>query len=171
MDVSALRVREATVVTGVCLTFAVGVLGALYVTLTWDRSHRGVLAAVFAVAVVSAIAIGMLPREKIVRSALREPFFLTWSLMDFGMLLVGSIADGGTSSPLVLVFFMPVVFSSMSYPLGSCVLVGIVGVVSYVALALIAGGAGLGYEISFGAMLVCTAVISGWQAHNHKHQN
>ncbi|HEX3510830.1 MAG TPA: EAL domain-containing protein [Solirubrobacteraceae bacterium] len=171
MDVSALRVREATIVTGVWLTFAVGALGALYVALTWDRPHRAILTIVFAVSIASAIAIGLLPRERIVRSPWREPFFLAWSFADCAMLLVGTIADGGTSSPLVLVLFMPVVFSSMSYPLDSCVLVGIDAVVTYVALALISGGAALGYEISFGAMLVCTAVISAWQAHNHKRQH
>ena len=171
MDVSALRMGEATITAGIWLTFGVGLMGALYVALTWERPNRIDLVLVFAAATAAGITVALLPRERIVRSALREPFFLSWTLLDFVMLVVATLADGGTSSPLVLVFFLPVVFSSMSYPLGSVLAVGTVSVLSYLALVLAVGGSSTAFEIAFAAALVCTAAMSAWQAQNHNRQH
>ena len=87
------------------------------------------------------------------------------------MLVAATLADGGTASPLVLVFFIPVVFSSMSYPLGSVVAVGIVSVLSYLTLALTAGGSSPAYHAAFAVALACTAAMSAWQAQNHNRQH
>ncbi|HLB20859.1 MAG TPA: EAL domain-containing protein [Solirubrobacteraceae bacterium] len=171
MDVSAMRMREATIAAGIWLTFGIGALGEVYVALTLQRPNRPGLAVLFALAVLSAALIILLPRERIVRSRLREPFFLAWSLLDFAMLVFGTLADGGTASPLVLVFFIPVVFSSMSYPLASVVLVGVVSVISFLAVALTAGGSSWAYQGAFAGALACTAAMSAWQAQNHKRQH
>jgi diguanylate cyclase (GGDEF)-like protein/PAS domain S-box-containing protein len=171
MDVSVMRMREATIAAGIWLTFGIGGFGGLYVALTWDRPHRLELALLFALAVVAAALVLALPRERIVRSRLREPFFLAWSLLDFAMLVVGTLADGGTASPLVLVFFIPVVFSSMSYPLASVAAVGVLSVASYLTLAVTAGGSSPAYQGAFAGALACTAAMSAWQAHNHKRQH
>ncbi len=171
MDVSAMRMREATIAAGVWLTFGIGAFGAIYVVLTWSRPHRVDLSVLFALAVLSSVLIQRLPRQRIVRSRLREPFFLAWSLLDFAMLVIGTFADGGTASPLVLVFFIPVVFSSMSYPLASVVAVGVVSVISYLAVALLSGGSSWAYQGAFAGALACTAAMSAWQAQNHKRQH
>jgi diguanylate cyclase (GGDEF)-like protein/PAS domain S-box-containing protein len=171
MDVSAMRMREATIAAGIWLTFGVGAFGEIYVALTWDRANRPGLAILFAVAVLAAVLIQRLPTERIVRSRLREPFFLSWSLLDFAMLVTATFADGGTASPLVLVFFIPVVFSSMSYPLASVVAVGVFSVISYLAVAVISGGSSWTYQGAFAGALACTAAMSAWQAQNHKRQH
>ncbi len=171
MDVSALRMREATIAAALWMSLGVGLLGGLYVALTWDQPNRSELLVLFALALLTAITVYFLPREKIVRSRIREPFFLIWTLTDFAMLIVGTLADGGTASPLVLVFFLPVVFSSMSYPLASVAIVGVASVWSYLAVALIAGGSSLAFQLSFAIALLCTAVMSAWQAQNHKRQH
>jgi diguanylate cyclase (GGDEF)-like protein/PAS domain S-box-containing protein len=171
MDVSTLRMREATITAGIWLTYGVGGLGMAYVALTLQRPHRIELAALFAFATVAGILVSLLPRERIVRSRLREPFFFSWTLLDFAMVMVGTLADGGTASPLVLVFFIPVVFSAMSYPLGSVVAVGILSVLSYLTLALTAGGSSPAYEAAFAVALACTAAMSAWQAQNHNRQH
>ena len=171
MDVAGLRMREATIAAGIWLTYGVGGLGELYVALTTHQPHRVQLAILFAAATGAAVGVSMLPKERIVRSRLREPFFLTWTLMDFVLLVVGTLLDGGTSSPLVLVFFIPVVFSSMSYPLASVVTGGVVSVLSYLAVALIAGGSDPAFEGAFALSLACTAAMSAWQAQNHNRQH
>jgi diguanylate cyclase (GGDEF)-like protein/PAS domain S-box-containing protein len=171
IDVSAMRMREATIAAGIWLTLGIGGFGEIYVALTWSRPNRPGLAVLFALAVLAAVAIQRLPTQQIVRSRLREPFFLAWSLLDFAMLVIATFADGGTASPLVLVFFIPVVFSSMSYPLASVVAVGVVSVISYLAVALIAGGSSWAYQGAFAGALACTAAMSAWQAQNHKRQH
>ena len=171
MDISALRMRKATIAAGIWLTLGVGCGGTAYVILTWSRPNRTELAILFALAVAAGLLVALLPRERIVRSRWREPFFLSWTLLDFVMLIVGTLADGGTASPLVLVFFIPVVFSSMSYPLGSVAAVGIVSVFSYLALALVVGGSSTAYEAAFAISLACTALMSAWQASNYNRQH
>ncbi len=170
-DVSALRMREATIAAGLWMSLGVGLLGAVYVALTWSRPHRGELSVLFVLSLVTAFAVYFLPREKIVRSRIREPFFLLWTLSDFVLLVLGTLADSGTASPLVLIFFLPVVFSSMSYPLPSMAVVGLVSVGSYVGVALIKGGMSTAFQISFAFALLCTAAMSAWQAQNHKRQH
>ncbi|MHB8233715.1 MAG: diguanylate cyclase, partial [Solirubrobacteraceae bacterium] len=171
IDVSAMRMREATIAAGIWLTLGVGGFGEIYVALTWNRANRPGLAVLFALAVFAAVLIQRLPTERIVHSRLREPFFMAWSLLDFAMLVIGTVLDGGTASPLVLVFFIPVVFSSMSYPLASVVALGFVSVLSYLGVALTVGGSSWTYQGAFAGALACTSAMSAWQAQNHKRQH
>jgi diguanylate cyclase (GGDEF)-like protein/PAS domain S-box-containing protein len=170
LDIPALRIREATIAVALPMTFGVSGLGCLYAALTWSRPHRFELVALFVISAISAIVVYQL-RQQIVRSRWREAFFLNWTLSDFAMLVAGTLADGGTHSPLVLVFFIPVVFSATSYPLASVVAVGSVSIISFLSVALIAGGASLSYQVSFAFALFCTGAMSAWQAQNHKRQN
>src|SRR5277367_1909273 len=124
VDQSAVRMRVATVSAGVWLSYVVCSSSAVYLALTWQRPHRTLIVLLFGAGFAGAAIVSLLPREQIVRSRYREAFFLGWSLMDLALISVGALADGGTSSPLALVFFMPVVFAAMSYPLGSVLIVG-----------------------------------------------
>ena len=170
LDLPALRMREATVVAAVPLTFAVGLLGLLYVGLTWDQPHRLDLAALFVFSSVASLGTYKV-RRQMVRSRHREALFLAWTLSDFAMIVFGALVDGGTRSPLAAVFFLPVVFSAISYPLGSVVAVGLTSVLGYLGVAAIEGGQPLAYEVSFAFCLLCTATLSGWQSQNHKRQH
>src|ERR1039458_7963377 len=162
--------REATISAGILLTYCVGGLGEVYVASTWQRPNRPALAVLFGMAIGAGVVVSLLPRERIVRSRFRELFFLSWTLLDLVLIVLGTLADGGTSSPLVLVLFVPVVFSSMSYPLGSVAAVGILSVLSYLALAFTAGGTSWSYQAAFVVVLACTGVMSAWQAHHHNSQ-
>jgi hypothetical protein len=143
VDMSALRMREATFAAGVWLTYVLCAAGETYVAFTWQQAHRTQLAIVFGGAMAGGVVIAKLPREAIVRSSMREAFFLCWSLLDLLLITVAVLADGGTASPLVLVFFIPVVFSAMSYPLWSVAAVGSATVATYLALAAtVVAGAG-----------------------------
>ncbi len=169
-DLSSLRVREATIAAGVWLSYVLCAAGALYVALTWDRPHRLVIAGLCAAGVAASITVSLLPRERIVRSRLREEFFFAWSVLD--LLLIGmlTIADGGTGSPLALIFFVPVVFAAMSYPLGSVAALGGLTVAGYLAVAALDGSASWSYQALFAVVLLCTGAMSAFQARNHDRQ-
>jgi len=169
-DQSTLRMREATFAAGVWLTYVLSASGAIYVGLTWQRPHRTLILLLFATAVLSATIVWFLPRERIVRSRFRETFFLGWSILDLVLLVAVTLADGGTGSPFALIFFLPVVFAAMSYPLASVAVVGGLTVAGYLALALTVGGVASGYEALFTVVLLCTGALSAWQARNHQRQ-
>jgi diguanylate cyclase (GGDEF)-like protein/putative nucleotidyltransferase with HDIG domain len=170
LDLSALRLREATFAAGVWLTYVLCTAGEIYVALTWQRPHRVELAGVFGVALLGGLVISRLPREAIVRSKYREAFFLTWSMLDLVLIVLAMLADGGTGSPLALIFVIPVIFAAMSYPLGSVVAVGSVTVAGYLALAWTVGGSSWSYQALFAVVLGCAGVMSAWQARNHDRQ-
>jgi diguanylate cyclase (GGDEF)-like protein len=170
VDQSALAMRVATIAAGIWLSYVVCGASAVYVALTWDRPHRGVIALLFGAGLLTAAVISVLPREQIVRSRLREAFFLGWSLADLCLMILATLADGGTSSPIALFLFIPVVFSALSYPLRSVLTVGGLSIAGYLAVAVTIGGAGWGYEALFTVMLLCTGAMSAWQARNHDRQ-
>jgi diguanylate cyclase (GGDEF)-like protein len=170
VDQSALRMRVATFSAGIWLSYVVCSASATYLALTWQRPHRALIAVLFGTGFAGAALVACLPRERIVRSSMREAFFLGWSLADLALIIAGALADGGTSSPLTLIFFIPVVFAAMSYPLGSVLVVGGLSVAGYLGLALTVGGASWAYQAEFAVMLACTGAMSAWQARNHDSQ-
>ena len=162
VDQSAVAMRVATIAAGIWLSYAVCGASAVYVALTWERPHRALIAALFGVGILNAAVISLLPRERIVRSRMREAFFLGWSLADLCLMILATLADGGTGSPIALFLFIPVVFSALSYPLGSVLTVGGLSVAGFLAVAVTAGGAGWGSEALFTVMLLCTGALSAW---------
>jgi diguanylate cyclase (GGDEF)-like protein len=170
VDQSALRMREATFSAGVWLTYVVCGSSSIYVALTWREPNRVLILCLFGAGTAGAVLVSLLPREKIVRSRFREAFFLGWSLLDLGLIVLVTQADGGTGSPLALTFFIPVVFAAMSYPLGSVAAVGGLSVAAYLGVAVTEGGAPWSYQGLFGVMLLCTGAMSAWQARNHDRQ-
>jgi diguanylate cyclase (GGDEF)-like protein len=170
VDQSALRMRVATFGAGIWLSYVVCGTSAVYVGLTWQRPHRALIAALFGAGFLGAAVVSRLPRERIVRSRFREPFFLSWSIVDLILITLATLVDGGTGSPLALIFFIPVVFAAMSYPLGSVLAVGSLSVAGYLAVAVLVGGADRAYQALFAVMLACTGAMSAWQARNHDRQ-
>ncbi len=170
VDQWTMRMRVATFPAGIWLTYAVCGASAVYLALTWQQPNRMALAAFFGAATVSTALIARLPRERIVASRYREAFFFGWSVCDLGLIVAGTLLDGGTKSPLTLIFFAPVVFAALSYPLASVIAVGSLTVASYLTIAVTVGGVSWGYQVLFAAMLACTGAMSAWQAGNHDRQ-
>ncbi|MCW3068626.1 MAG: diguanylate cyclase protein/HDIG protein [Solirubrobacterales bacterium] len=170
VDQTALRMRVATIAAGIWLNNVVCGTGVAYVALTWHRPHRTLIALMLLGGIVGCAMVSRLPRERIVRSRYRELFFLSWSMADLGLIMVATLADGGTGSALALIFFLPVVFSATSYPRGSVLVVGGLTVAGYLLLAVTVGGAGWAYQALFAVMLSCTCAMSSWQARNHDRQ-
>jgi diguanylate cyclase (GGDEF)-like protein len=170
IDQSALRMRVATIATGIWLTYVICGTCAVYVALTWDRPHRIVISALFGSASIASAIISRLPRETIVRSRYREPFFFSWTMLNVALIALSAFEDGGTGSPLALTLFLPVVFAAMSYPLISVIATGTASVAAYLLLAVTVGGAGWAHQALFAVFLACTAAMSAWQARNHDDQ-
>lgn len=171
MDLSAVRFRMDSIMVGVRLTFVVFGIGITYVAATLDEPHRSLLAGLFIAAALGALLIARLPAEHIVRSPRREELFLTWTVIQVGLIGAMVASDGGAESPLALLFFLPVVFAALSYPLLSVAAVGALAELTYVGVGAVAGDPDPVRLTFFAAALAVAAVLCAWQAHNRERQH
>jgi len=132
-----LRYRAETVRASFLPTYGLCVAGLAYVALTWNESHRSIIAAVFALGVISTFVLSRLPMDRIVASRYREIFFVGWSVADIALIATGVAADGGLSSPVTLCYLFPLLFSSLSYPARSIVIVYAAALSSYALVGLL----------------------------------
>jgi diguanylate cyclase (GGDEF)-like protein len=166
VDGTDLRVRLASVPAGVRVTFIVCAAAAVDVALYAQPSRRIALAAILLAAVVGAAGMGLLPWKRIVRSRWREPAFLAWSLSNVATITLFGFINDTPNSALSLLFFVPIVFVSTTYPLRSVIAVSAASIVAYFAVALHAGSTP-DFVLMFAAVLGSTALMGAWQARNH----
>src|SRR5438876_10186741 len=107
IDFSEIRFRVESIGVAVRLNLVVCAGGALYAAATWEQPNRQTIASMFGLWAIGALLFVLIPHERIVRSRWREVFFFTWSLTSVGLAAAVSSADGGSTSPLALLFFIP----------------------------------------------------------------
>ncbi len=152
---------------GVWLTIASCVAGALYALATWDDSNRGLLLALFGFGIATALAIHLVRPERLLRSRYADAFFVTWSLSVIALTAIGVAADDGARSPLTFVFFLPMVYAAVFYPLRLFVPIGAADMVAFVVVADLYGHPEPTYVAFIAACLAFSAVLCAWQAQNH----
>ena len=165
-DGTDLGVRLASIPAGVRVTLIVCAAAAVDVQFYAVPSRRFALSTVLAVAVLGAFAVGQLPWERIVASRWREPAFLAWSLSNVATITVFGFVNNSPNSALSLLFFVPVVFVSTTYPMRSVIIVSAVSISAYLGVACHAGSTP-DWVLMFVAVLGSTALMGAWQARNH----
>ena len=168
VDFSEVRARTESIDAGVRLTLVLCAAGWLYVVATWDRPDRQLIASLFGLGAVVALLFVLIPHERVVRSRWREPFFLLWSFTQIALIAAVAWADGGATSPLALMFFVPVIFSALSYPLASVVAIGALDYIAYIAVGVGGDQHDPEYMGFFALCLGVTAALCGWHARNQE---
>ena len=173
-DRSEIRFRVESIDIGVRLTLMMCVAGILYALYTWDdRGGRQLIISLLGISAVVALTIYLLPRERIVRSQWREPFFVGWSVLQIIVITVVYGADKAPTSPLALLFFIPLVYAALSYPLPSVVAVAALDFLCYVgAVSFVFTRLGLEtaeqpkpeYSGFFAFALGAVAILCSWYA-------
>jgi diguanylate cyclase (GGDEF)-like protein len=159
-------VRLASIPAGVRVTLIVCAAAAIDVAFYAVPGRRPALFAILGVACLGAVATGRLPWERIVSSRWREPAFLAWSLSNVATITVFGFVNNMPNSALALLFLVPIVFVSMTYPLKSVLIVGVTSALAYLGVAAHAGSTP-DYVLMFVAVLGSTALMGAWQARNH----
>jgi diguanylate cyclase (GGDEF)-like protein len=169
-DHSDLRSRVQSTEIGSRLTVAVAIAAAAYAAGTWSEPHRAAVLGLLIATVAWAATPLILGAERIVHGGWRESLFLGWSIGQIALSAALTYADGGAGSPLALLFFLPLVFAALSYPLPSVVAIGTVDVVVFVAAGLAAGHASQPRLAFFACCLAITALLCAWKALDHDRQ-
>jgi diguanylate cyclase (GGDEF)-like protein len=177
-DRSETRFRVESIDIGIRLTLVMCAAGVLYALYTWDdRSGRQLIVSLLGISAAVALLVYLLPHERIVRSKVREPFFFTWSVLNIGLITIVVGADKSPTSPLALLFFIPLVYAALSYPLASMVAIAAIDFLCYVgAVSFFLSTLGLEtaekpkpeYSGFFAFSLATIAVLCTWYA---RHQD
>lgn len=170
VDLWDVRLRMATVRFGVWITVAICSAGVVYCLTTWEDGNRPLILGLLGVAMAGSLALGALDAEKIVRSSWREPFFMTWSVVDTAFIATAEALDGGARSPITFVYVIPLIFAALSYPLPAVWAISILNVTAAVLVGATVGSPDWTYLWFFAATLGCTAFLCVWQARNHESQ-
>ena len=163
-DFSEIRARAESIGAGISLTLAVSAAGWCYAIATWHEPHRRLIASLFGLAAVAALACVLLPRERLVTTRWREPFLLGLALLNVGVAAAAVAADGGVASPLRLLFFMPLVFAALAYPFGSVVAVGVIDYLAYLGVGLVSERPAPAEFVFVAFCLATTATLCVWHA-------
>ena len=167
VDSSEEQLQSQMVKAGIWLTFAVCMAGFAYCAATWERPHRDLILTLFGAGIFGAALIAALPLERILRSRLSDAFFVTWSLFDIALIAIAVAADGGAQSAFTLLFFLPMVFAAVFYPLTTFVPVGAADVLAYLFIGELYGNPEPAYVVFAAASLAFAAILCAWQAQNH----
>jgi diguanylate cyclase (GGDEF)-like protein len=170
LESSRLRLRVQVITAGVWVTYLFAIALAVWLAATWSRPHREILAALILLALLGAFVVSRLPAETIVRSRYREAFFLSWSLLDIGVICVLAYFDGGVTSPIALALFLTQVFAALSYPLASMIAIAAASLLGIAVLGVVGGAGAAHFEadpVYVAMFLVClalTGVLCVWQS-------
>jgi diguanylate cyclase (GGDEF)-like protein/putative nucleotidyltransferase with HDIG domain len=167
-DPADVRFRLGNVRAGVALSVFCCLFYTAYYLLTWSGPHRSTLVTMLGASIVASVALGRAPLEGLMRRPLvREAFFVGWSVSLIGLILAAMALDGGAQSPLSVALFLPLAFSSLSYPVGSMLGVGLLTVAAYVGDAALQGGVSFPHAFFITATLAIAAWMCAWQARLH----
>jgi len=167
-DFSEIRYRIESIGAGVRLTLVICAGGWVYCASSWDQPDRQLIASLFGLGAAVSLFFVLVPHERIVRSRWREPFFFLWSIMNIALAVAVTAADGGSTSPLALLFFIPLVFAALSYPMILVVAIGAIDYVAYVAVGIAGQRPDNQYIAFFALCLACVAMLCTWHA---RHQD
>jgi diguanylate cyclase (GGDEF)-like protein len=157
--------RMNSVWTGAWTTLIICVPAVVYAIAGGGKSNRALFVSAWALGLVGAATMFVLPWRRIIASRWRELAFLAWSVIDVALIVLATVSDGGPQSPVTWLLFAPIVFAGGSYPTWSVKLIGAIGLASYATLAVLYGEP-IGRAVLVLGILGVAALISWWQAQN-----
>jgi diguanylate cyclase (GGDEF)-like protein len=109
--------------------------------------------------------INALDAERLVETRWCDLFFAGWSTLYVVTISALALLDGGSTSPLIITFFAPLVFAGTCYPLRLAMNVGIGVVAAYLAISLMGPREEVASSLYVAGLLALVAGMCAWQAH------
>jgi len=129
----------------------------LYCVLTPQGPHRVLLAAIAIAAAIGTLPLFVLPLRPILHHPRGMLFFYAWTVALCALLTVGLVLDGGITSPLVVLFFLPLTYAALAYPLEGVAVAG-AGVAAGLLTATAAEPVEVGHLVM---VLIGFAILTG----------
>jgi diguanylate cyclase (GGDEF)-like protein len=157
------HIRASTVLYGLC-NIAVWV----YLGLTHAKSHRPAILAVAVFGLAAAIVMDRC-RHRIARGSHHLTVLYAWSSLTYGFVALISYLDGGASSPLVLLLFIALSYTSLAYPPHAVLAFSALAVAVYLGLATVAAAGPAAVQLS-ASMIGLSGVLGAFAAANQRRQ-
>src|SRR4051812_30062139 len=169
-DHSELRSREQSIQIGSRLMLVAAAAALTYALATWGGSRRYAVVALLVGGAAWALLPLLASPARVVHSARRESLLLGWSAGCVALIATLVVVDGGAHSPFALLFFLPLAFAALSYPLPSVVAIGALDVIALAVTGIVTGEASEPQLAFFAAVLAITALMCAWEAVDHDRQ-
>jgi diguanylate cyclase (GGDEF)-like protein len=151
---------------GVTISQATLIVSLVYLYLDSQNPRQTALFALVGVTFAVTTAVAMLPLRRILARGRAAPFFAAWSGTLTLIVLTATLLDGGGQTPLMLLYFMPLVYGATAYPPRGVIALGVLVVGAAVASSL-AGAAPPRVTLLLGALLTLVTVMCAVIAENH----
>ena len=163
IDFSEVRFRLRIASARIWLTYLLALVFASYAVGTSEGTERMALVALAGGYLAWGMLVRLLPLEKIVHSRLHDVFFLAWSVAEVAVIAGAMAIDGGSSSPLAALLFIPLVVVALTYPPMLVLAVGTLELLAYLMIAVNVGGRDDLSLSLFAVSLGITALVCAYQ--------
>ncbi len=136
-----------------------------YLAVTPEDPNRLIIFGLVIVAIVATVIMLLLPLERLLHGRF-ELFFTCWTIGLVTLISLSVALDGGADSPFMIVVFVPVGFSALSYPMRPALTSGAIAVGAYLAIVAIDGGVPYPTAVFTAATLAGFTLLGAWQASN-----
>lgn len=147
---------------GVGAYFGVGAALWIYIASTWlSGAHRpGIL-------VVTLVGMAPVPwilryRRALIEGAIRQPFFIAWNMACYVMILVMTLMDGGITSPIAWLWFLPTIYLLFGYSTRAIRLCAPFGLLMYLLSAWLTPGSLPGSLFTMQLVLLADSLVMVW---------
>lgn len=150
---------------GCWLSLAFCVLYVAYLAATPDDPNR---LAILGLVIFAAATTGLmlvLPLDRLLRGHF-ELFFTGWTVGLVTLISASVALDGGADSPFIVVLFVPVGFSALSYPLRPAIASGAIATGAYIAIVAIDGGVPYPTAVFTAATLAGFTILGAFQGNS-----
>lgn len=150
------------------LAESLAVLG--YLALTPEGPHRRLLLAVVILWIASAI-LGLAIAPVVCRRSWRTTYSICWTLASSIAVACVAVLDGGSSSPILLLLFLPLIYAALMFTPLAAAACGVGALASYAAVVLFehSGGSDTDRSVVFLAVLLGGSVLSVAASINRTH--
>lgn len=126
---------RAQLYAGQAAYLGVGVALAIYFVITWNSAPHRLLMALITVAAAVPMPLAIAYARELVASKYRQPVFIAWNIGCYLLILVLSVLDGGISSPIALLWYLPTIYLMFGYSQRAVMLCAPLGMLMYLLSA------------------------------------
>lgn len=152
---------------GVLLSFAAAAGALAYALTTWSEPYRPALVGLLGIALAVTATVPLLPLRRIMSHPRGMLFFYAWSTAICAVLGVAIVLDGGVSSPLALLLFLPLIYGAMAYPPPGVIALGTGVVVGFLAIGATHGSGRPGLVLLGAIALASVTAMCAYTARTH----